>query len=167
MTSRRTGGARCRPALLVTALVLGAAAALAACAGTRSAAEAAAAERVRASATGTRDLLREVVSAPDAPRGQALRDRVLEQVPGGPDVITFHDGVTADGAVVVRTAFHARGEAGGGLSHESVVARLCVEFTAEPGPPPVAEVRDTECPAGLPAATGNAGNVDRTVTLGG
>jgi hypothetical protein len=42
-----------------------------------------------------------------------------------------------------------------------------VEYTAAPGPPPVAEVRDTECDAGLPRATGNAGTVDVTATLEG
>lgn len=167
MTSRRTGGAR--PALPVPAAVaaLCAVLALSGCADARSNAEDAAAERVRTSATATRALVRDVVFDPDAPRGPALRDRVREQVPGGPDVLTFHEAVTADGVVVLRVAFHARGESGGGLSHESVVARLCVEFTADPGPPPAAEVRDVPCPAGLPAATGNAGNVDVTVTLEG
>jgi hypothetical protein len=106
------------------------------------------------------------VSAPDAPRGPALLRAVRRRLPTGPDVVTFHRSVRADGAVVIRTAFHARGESGGGLWYESVVVRLCVEFRASPGPPVTADVSDTRCPAMLPSATGNAGNVDRTVTLG-
>jgi hypothetical protein len=167
--ARRTGGAThpARPLLVAAGAAVVTVLALTACASPREQATDAAAERVRASAEGARGLLQDLVSAPDAPRGQALLDQVRERFPSGPDVITFDEQVRSDGAVALRTAFHARGESGGGLSYEAVVVRLCVELTAAPGPPPAAEVRDTQCPPSLPSATGNAGNVDTTVTLEG
>ncbi|MBM7790367.1 hypothetical protein [Tenggerimyces flavus] len=135
-----------------------------ACASPREDATDAATEQVRTSAYGTRDLLQDLVSDPDAPRGQALLDHVLYHFPGGEDVITFTKQVGPDGTLTLRTAFHTRRQYGGGLSYDDVVARLCVEFTAAPGPPAVVNVRDTDCAATLPRATGNSGNVDLTVT---
>jgi hypothetical protein len=127
----------------------------------------AATAQVRAGALSMREQLLGVVSARGAPRGPALLRAVRRWLPAGPDVLTFHQSVRPDGAVVIRTAFHARGESGGGLWYESVVARLCVEFRASPGPPARADIRDIHCPATPASATGSAGNVDRTVTLEG
>lgn len=138
-----------------------------ACASPSEKATDAAAERVRANANQAREVLLGLASAPAAPHGQALLDQARENLSASPDVITFFEQIRPDGGIVVRAAFHARGEAGGGLSYEAVGARLCVELTAAPGPPPSADIRDTDCAATLPRATGNAGNIDTTVTLRG
>jgi hypothetical protein len=121
--------------------------------------------QVRENARQALDVLEEIVADPKAGRGQDLVDQIRRRLAAGPDVITFDTEVHDHGSVTLRLAFHARGESGGGLTYEAVVARLCVELTAEPGPPPVAELRDTTCSPRLPGSTGSAGNVDVTVGL--
>lgn len=109
--------------------------------------------------------LEETVASPEAWRGQELLDQTRPWLAAGTGVIIFDTEVDAEGSVTLHVAFHARGQSGGGLLYEDVVARLCVALTAEPGPPPVAEMVDTSCPSRLPRDTGVGGNVDLTVSL--
>src|SRR5215208_3874342 len=71
-------------------------------------------KRVRGNEQRARELLRNVVSAPDSPRGHALLVATRKALTRGPDLITFDRAILGDGTVVVRTAFHGRGESGGG-----------------------------------------------------
>jgi hypothetical protein len=133
-----------------------------ACTDARQTASDVAAERVRTLADRALDVLEETAGGPEAPRGQELIDEVRPRLAAGTDVVPFEAQVDDDGLVTLRVAFHARGEAGGGLTYEAVWARLCVELTAEPGPPVTARMRDTSCPRRLPEATRP---VDVTVRL--
>ena len=161
---RRPRRSHRRRASGVVALAGLAIASLACASGTERAADVATAE-VRGNAGRALELVEDTMASPEARRGQELVDQLRPRLAAGPDVIIFDTEVDDRGSVTLRMAFHARGETGGGLSYDAVVARLCVELTAEPGPPLLAEIRDADCPRQLPGATGNAGNVDLTVRL--
>lgn len=156
---------RSRPVATVSvrALVLAGAVALScltACASADDEARDEAVQAVRASAEQARERVREVATAPDAPTGEALARAAADVLSVSQDTIVFDQRVDGD-AVVLRAALHARGEGGGGGTYTAAVARLCVEITATAA----AELRDTECPADLPATA--AGTVTITTTLAG
>jgi hypothetical protein len=147
------------------AAVLACAVATTACADPRETALADVSDVVRAHAHASTDHLADLVAGQEELRGRALLDHVLYHWPSGPDVIVFSRAVRADGGVTIGTAHHAHLERSISFSSDRFVARICVEHSAGPGPDPGATVVDVGCPAGLPDATGNAGNIDVTVTL--
>jgi hypothetical protein len=152
------------PALWVAAVAGVASTALACSSDSESASDIASAE-VRNRAERALARLEETVASPEGWRGRDLLDQIRPWLAAGTGVIIFDTKVDAEGPVTLHVAFHARGQSGGGLLYEDVVARLCVAMTVEPGPPPVAEMVDTRCPSRLPRDTGIGGNVDLTVSL--
>jgi hypothetical protein len=73
--------------------------------------------------------------------------------------------VDPDRNVRAGMAFFAQGEAGGGLSAETVTVRLCVSLRGAPEPPATVDLTDESCPTGMLPSGRYLDGADETIKL--